>query len=97
MAALISIVSMSQVNVKEVQMAEAESVKIICPKCDALIATVPKDRPLNPDGLICSNCGAELRTTSSPLEKAAHKAKESLKKIEDVFEETLGQSSDRRK
>ena len=78
-------------------MAEAERVKIICPKCDALIATVPKDRPLNPDGLICSNCGAELRTTSSPLEKVASKAKESLRKVGDVVEETLGQSPEKRK
>jgi DNA-directed RNA polymerase subunit M/transcription elongation factor TFIIS len=78
-------------------MAEAESVKIICPKCDALIATIPKDRPLNPDGLICSNCGAELRTTPSPLEQVADMAKESLKKVEDVVEETLRQSSDKPK
>jgi hypothetical protein len=84
-------------NMKVVQMAEAESVNIICPKCDALIATIPKDRPLNPDGLICSNCGAELRTTSSPLEKAAGKAKESLRKVGDVIEETLRQPSDRQK
>jgi DNA-directed RNA polymerase subunit M/transcription elongation factor TFIIS len=78
-------------------MVESEYVKIICPECDALIATVPKDRPLNPDGLICSNCGAELRTTSSPLEKVASKAKESLRKVGDVVEETLGQSPEKRK
>jgi hypothetical protein len=88
---------MSQVNAKGVQMAEDESIKIICPNCDALIAMVPKDRPLNPDGLICSNCGAELRTTSSPLEKAAGAAKESFKKVGDVLEETLRPSSDKRK
>ena len=84
-------------NVNEVQMAEAEQIKIICPNCDALIATVPKDRPLNPDGLICSNCGAELRTTSSPLEKVASLAKESLRKVEDVVEETLRQPFDKSK
>jgi hypothetical protein len=87
----------SQVNVKGIEMAEAEQIKIICPNCDALIATVPKDRPLNPDGLICSNCGAELRTTSSPLEKAAGLAKESLKKVGDVVEETLRQPFDKSK
>lgn len=78
-------------------MAEDERIKIICPKCDALIATVPKDRPLNPNGLICSNCGAELRTTSSPLEQAADTAKKSLKKVGDVVEDTLRQPFDKPK
>jgi hypothetical protein len=84
-------------NVKGSEMAEAEQIKIICPNCDALIAMFPKDRPLNPDGLICGNCGAELRTTSSPLEKAAGLAKEGLKKVGDVVEETLRQPFDKSK
>ena len=69
-------------------MAEAEFVKVICPNCDALIATVPKDRPLKTDGLICSNCGAELRV-SSPLERAAEKATRAIAKAEDALEKGL--------
>jgi predicted RNA-binding Zn-ribbon protein involved in translation (DUF1610 family) len=66
-------------------MADAEFVKVTCPKCDALIATVPKDRPLKTNGLICSNCGAEL-TTSSPLERAAEKATRAIDKAESAIE-----------
>jgi DNA-directed RNA polymerase subunit M/transcription elongation factor TFIIS len=69
-------------------MAEAEYVNIICPNCSALIATVPENRPLKTDGLICSNCGAELRT-SSPLERAVEKVTFAVEKAEDAIEKGL--------
>jgi hypothetical protein len=73
-----------------------DNVDIRCSNCDALIATVPKSRPLNDDGLICSNCGAEVRT-SSPLEKMAEKAARAIEKAEDALEKTLSGRSDTRK
>lgn len=77
-------------------MAEAEDIKVICPHCDALIATVPKDRPLKTDGLICSNCGAELRAPS-PLEKAAEKARRAIEKAGESIEKGLtGKTGDER-
>ena len=77
-------------------MAEAEFVKVTCPNCDALIATVPKDRPLKTDGLICSNCGAELRT-ASPLERVVEKATRAIEKAEDVIEKEFLRRDDSRK
>lgn len=69
-------------------MTEAEYVKIICPNCSALVATAPKDRPLNTEGLICSNCGAELRTASA-VERVAEKAMHAIEKAEEVIEKRL--------
>lgn len=69
-------------------MTEAEYIRIICPECGALVATAPKDRPLNTDGLICSNCGAELRT-ASPMERAVEKATHAIEKAEEVLEKGL--------
>jgi len=63
----------------------AERVKIVCPKCDYVIASAPEGG-LTDANLICSNCGAEVRSPS-PLEKAAEKARillvETEKKLED--------------
>lgn len=58
-------------------MTESERKKIVCPNCDAVIATVPDGRTLNEDGLICSNCGAELRTPST-LERVVDKVKHAV-------------------
>jgi NMD protein affecting ribosome stability and mRNA decay len=69
-------------------MAEEGFIRVTCPKCDALIAAVPKDRPLNTDGLICSNCGAEL-STSSPWERAAEKATHAIEKAAETIEKGL--------
>ncbi len=69
-------------------MAEAEIIKVVCPQCDAVIATVPKDRPLKTEGLICSNCGAKLRSPSL-LEKAADKARRVIEKTEESIEKGL--------
>ncbi len=69
-------------------MEEVEDVKVVCPHCDALIATIPKDRPLKTDGLICSNCGAELRAPS-PLERAAEKALRAIEKVGQSLEKGL--------
>lgn len=62
-------------------MSDHGPVKIVCPKCDALIATVPDGRSLNRDGLICSNCGAELRS-STQIERMTDKIKGALRRAE---------------
>lgn len=36
-----------------------QRLRLVCPKCDNVLASVPKDRrPAGP--LICSNCGAKV-------------------------------------
>lgn len=66
-------------------MASPTDRKILCPRCDALIATVPEGRTLEGDGLICGNCGAELRT-SSQLDRVADKVRDAV----DGIGEALG-------
>jgi hydrogenase maturation factor HypF (carbamoyltransferase family) len=74
-------------------MADEEFIRVTCPKCDALIATAPKSRPFNTDGLICSNCGAELSTSSS-FERAAEKATRAIEKAGKAIESGLSGKSD---
>lgn len=57
-----------------------EDVKIICPNCDYIIAVAPEGRLPAPD-LVCSNCGAEVRS-SGPLEQAADKVREVVREAE---------------
>lgn len=66
----------------------AEGVKIICPKCDNVIAVAPRSGLPETD-LVCGNCGARLRG-SGPLEQAADKVKEAVKKTEKKIQDTLG-------
>jgi hypothetical protein len=56
----------------------AEQMKLICPKCDNVIAFAPEAGLLEAD-LVCSNCGAQLRG-SGPLEQTADKVKALLAK-----------------
>ena len=58
--------------------------KIICPRCDNVIAVVPEAGLSEPD-LACNNCGAELRGPG-PLEKTADKIKALLKEAEKKIE-----------
>lgn len=55
----------------------SDRTKIVCPNCDALIATVPEGRRLDAGGLICSNCGAALRT-SNALERMVDKVRDAV-------------------
>jgi DNA-directed RNA polymerase subunit M/transcription elongation factor TFIIS len=65
----------------------AERLKIICPKCDNVIAVAPEAGLAEMD-LVCSNCGAELRAPG-PLEKTADKVKALLKDAEKKIEKKV--------
>lgn len=66
----------------------AERVKIICPKCENVIAVAPEQGLPEPD-LVCGNCGAQLRG-SGPLEQAANKIKEAVKGAEEKIQDKVG-------
>jgi|APTNR8051073442_1049403.scaffolds.fasta_scaffold09170_6 transcription initiation factor IIE alpha subunit len=56
-----------------------ERLKICCSECDAVIATVPKDRS-NMGDLTCPNCGAQLRQADL-IEKAVETVKDAISEI----------------
>lgn len=66
----------------------AERTRIICPHCDAVVATTPKDG-LKMTDLVCSNCGAELRGPGA-VEKAADAVKNTIGHMGKSINEALG-------
>lgn len=65
----------------------AERKKIICPRCDAVVAVVPEEGLRSTD-LTCSNCGAELRAPG-PIEEAAETVKALLRDAEEKIRDRL--------
>lgn len=64
-----------------------ERVKIICPKCESIIAVAPESG-LSETDLVCSNCGAHLRG-SGPLEEAVEKIKEVVEDSEQEIQDEV--------
>ncbi len=65
----------------------AERHKVICPRCDSVVAIVPKEG-LKFTDLRCSNCGAALRAPG-PMEQATETAAETVKAVLRETEEKI--------
>ena len=68
----------------------AEPVKIICPKCENVIAVAPETGLAETD-LVCGNCGAQLRGPG-PLEETVDKVKDVVKETEKKIQDKIRSS-----
>jgi hypothetical protein len=70
-----------------VEEAMAEQYKIVCPRCDSVVAIAPKEGLKSTD-LRCNNCGAALRAPG-PIEQATETVKAVLQETKEQIEKTL--------